>query len=136
MAKDKIRAELVALADYATNTEDKKLCLLGIFDKLFVRNLPASHARLSFAVTLVGEPHTQEKMNLRIYSPSGKEEFTAEVNVNFGENRKSNLISNFEGFPIKETGTYRFVFEHDKKEVVSYGLDVIQVKDESTGKAN
>ena len=34
----KIKAELVALADYAMTGEDKKLSVIGIFDKLFVIN--------------------------------------------------------------------------------------------------
>ncbi len=130
MAKHKLHAELIALADYAMTGEDKKLSVIGIFDKLFVRNLPSNHARMSFVVTFVGEPRTEETLKLKIQSPAGKEDFSADVKVAFGENGRFNFISNFEGFPFNEVGTYSFVFEQDGKEVVNYGLDVIVVNDE------
>lgn len=127
----KIKAELVALADYAMTGEDKKLSVIGIFDKLFVRQLPSNHARMSFVVTFVGMPNTSEEVKLKIIAPSDKESFSADVKLSFGENGKFNFVSNFEGFPIEETGSHRFVFADGKTEIVSYTLDVIQVKDES-----
>jgi hypothetical protein len=133
MAKTHIRAELVALADYAMTGEDKKLSVIGIFDKLFIRQLPGNHARMSFVVTFVGASNTEDDVKLKIIAPSGKEDFAADVKLSFGENGKFNFVSNFEGFPFNEIGTYRFVFEDGKTEIVSYELDVIQVKDE-TGK--
>ncbi|MEP7166854.1 MAG: hypothetical protein ABI758_02670 [Candidatus Woesebacteria bacterium] len=130
MAKTTITAELVALADYAMTGEDKKLSVIGIFDKLFVRQLPGSHARMSFVVTFIGPANTEEEVKLKIVAPSGKEDFAADVKLNFGENGKFNFVSNFEGFPFNEVGTYKFVFVEGKSEIVSYALDVIQVKDE------
>lgn len=129
----KIKTELVALADYAMTGEDKKLSVIGIFDKVFVRALPSNHARMSFVVTFVGESNTTEDVKLRIETPSGKEAFTADVKLSFGENGKFNFVSNFEGFPIEEAGTYVFSFVEGKSEIVSFNLDIIQVKDE-TGK--
>lgn len=132
MAKKKLQAELVAIADHAMTGEDKKISIIGIFDKLFVRTLPTTHARMSFVVTFSGEPRTTEDLVLRVVNPSGKDEFKADVKINFGENGKFNFISNFEGFPFNDTGSYTFVFDHNGEEVVSYTLDVIQVKDENT----
>jgi hypothetical protein len=134
MAKQTLRVELIALADYAMNSEDKKLSLIGIFDKLFVRSLPSQHPRIAFVVTLIGHSHSEEKLTMRILSPSNKEEFRTDVTVAFGENEKANLVSNFEGFPIKEIGTYRFILEEAGKEIAGYDLSVIQVKDQSEQK--
>ncbi len=130
----KISTELVALADYAMTGEDKKLSVIGIFDKLFVRALPSNHARMSFVVTFLGEATTTEEVKLKVIAPSGKEDFSADVKLNFGENGKFNFVSNFEGFPINETGLYKLVFVQGKTEIVSYRLEVIQVKDESATK--
>ncbi len=130
----KITTELVALADYAMTGEDKKLSVIGIFDKLFVRQLPSNHARMSFVVTFVGEARATEDVKLKIVTPSGKEDFTADVKLAFGENGKFNFVSNFEGFPIQEVGAYTLVFEQGKSKIVSYTLDVIQVKDDSGSK--
>lgn len=130
----KLHAQLVALADYAMNAEDKKLSVIGIFDKVFVKSLPAHHPRLSFVVTVVGEPRQQESMQMKVISPSKKEAFTADVNVTLGENGKANLISNFEGFPFAEGGAYTFLLEQNGKDVASYTLDVILVKEEQKGR--
>lgn len=133
---EKIHTELVALADYAMTGEDKKLSVIGIFDKLFVRSLPTNHAKMAFVVTFIGEPSTTLQATIRIVAPSGKEEFSAPVSLTFGENGKFNFISNFEGFPFGETGEYQFVFLDGKKEIVSYTLDVIMVKDDEKRVAN
>src|SRR5258708_20428899 len=98
----KLHAELIALADYAMNAEDKKLSVIGIFDKVFVKALPSHHPRMSFVVTVAGEPRLREEMKMKVLSPSKKEAFTADVNVVLGENGKANLISNFEGFPLQK----------------------------------
>jgi len=136
MAKDKVRVDLIALADYAMTSEDKKLSIIGIFDKIFVRTLPTTHARMAFVVTFVGEPNSEETLALRILGPSGNEEFNADVKISFGTNGRFNFVSNFEGFPVKEVGTYRFVFEQNKKEVASYPLEVLQVKEDGSRVAN
>jgi hypothetical protein len=136
MAKTKITSELIAFADYAMMADDKKLSVIGIFDKVFVRTLPASQAKMAFVVVFVGEPQTEEKVTLKIMSPSKKEEFKAPVDLKFGENGKFNFVSNFEGFPFKEVGTHSFLFEKDDKTVVSHTLDVIMVKEDEQRVAN
>ncbi len=130
----KLRAELIALADYALTAEDKKLSVMGIFDKVFVRKLPASHPRLSFVVTLVGEPRSEEKLVMKVVAPSNKDVFKADANIRVGDNGKANMISNFEGFPFQEVGSYRFVVEKQGKEIAGYALDVIMVKDDAHSK--
>lgn len=126
----KLHAELVAIADYAMNSEDKKLSVIGIFDKVFVKSVPANHPRLAFVVTLNGEPRETLTLKMTITSPAGKNIFTADVNVNLGENGKANIISNFEGFPLQEIGEHTFSLEKDGKAIASYLLDVIQVKEQ------
>lgn len=127
---NKLHAELIAVADYAMNAEDKKLSVIGIFDKIFVKSLPSHHPRFSFIVTVSGDPLSHEDMKMKIISPTGKDAFSADVHVVLGENGKANLISNFEGFPITEVGRYTFALEKNGKSVASYDLDVIQVKED------
>lgn len=125
----KLKVELMALADYALTAEDKKLSVMGIFDKVFVKQVPASHPRLSFVVTISGEVGSEEKLTLRVVAPSDKDVFKAETSIRLGENGKANMISNFEGFPLTEVGIYRFLVEKQGKEVGGYNLEVILVKD-------
>jgi hypothetical protein len=131
----KLHTELIALADYAMNGEDKKLSVIGIFDRIFVKSLPATHPRMSLVVTIVGEAREEEELRLTLVSPLGKELFNADVKVALGENGKANLISNFEGFPFQEAGRYEFRLEKQGKAVASYPLDVILVKEQNASKA-
>lgn len=124
----KLKIELIAIADYTLTAEDKKLSVIGIFDKIFLKALPAAHPRLSFVVTLVGEPREEEKLVLRVTSPLGKDVFRADANVTLGENGKANMVSNFEGFPFESAGAYHFVLEKQGKEIASYKLEAILMK--------
>jgi len=123
----KIHAELIAIADYALLSEDKKLSVIGIFDKVLVQELPASHSKLSFVAVLKGEPHKESQLKIKAVSPSKTELFSANANIKFGENGKTNLVSNLEGFPFPEVGSYSFIIELDGSLIAEYALDVIQL---------
>ncbi len=123
----KIHAELIAVADYASLSEDKKLSVMGIFDKMLVQELPATHSKLSFVAVLIGKPHQETHLKIKALSPSKKELFSADANIKFGENGKTNMVSNLEGFPFPEVGTYMFVIEENGESIAEYSLDVLQV---------
>lgn len=134
MTKNSISTEVVALAEYAMTSEEKKLSIIGIFDRVFVRELPSSHARLSFIVTFAGMTDETKEVLLQVIKPSGAEAFHADVQLTFGPNGKFNFVSNFEGFPLEEAGQYVFRFLDGKKEIVSTTLDVILVKNDTQTK--
>ncbi len=134
MTKSSISTELVVLADYALTSEEKKLSVMGIFDKVFVQKIPSSHARLSFVVTFVGKADTTQKVLLQVLKPSGQESFHTDVTLTFGSNGKFNFVSNFEGFPIEEAGQYVFRFMDGKKEIATTTLDAIVVRTDTKTK--
>lgn len=134
MSKTAIRVQLAALADMVITSEDKKLSVIGIFDKMFVKTLPSVHPKMVFVVTLAGEPSKAQQLHLRIIPPSGKDEFAADVSFVFGENGKANLLSNFDMFPIKEAGTYEFRLEKQGTCIVSYPLEIILVHEDTARK--
>lgn len=121
----KIQTELIVVADYAMLSDDKKLSVMGIFDKILVRELPASHPRMSFVTVLKGESFKEVDLKIKVLSPSQTELFAADAHIKFGENGKTNMVSNLEGFPFPEAGTYRFVITEGTKEIGEYVLDVI-----------
>lgn len=131
-----LKVELIALADYALTAEDKKLSVMGIFDKIFLKAVPASHPRMSFVVTISGTAHSEETITMRIISPSKKEIFKADAKIRLGDNGKANMVSNFEGLPLSEAGVYKFVLDKKGKEFASHELTVLLVKDSSQGVAN
>ncbi len=127
MDKHLIQPELIALADYAITSEDKKLSVMGIFDKIFVQQVPMNYPKLSFVAILRGKPHQEAQVKLRALSPANEELFSALANIKFGDNGKANMISNLEGFPFPEVGEYLFIIEQEGRILAEYPLEVMQL---------
>src|SRR5579859_1337127 len=130
MSKSNLYAELCAIAEYATYTEDKKLCVMGIFEKVLTPTLPAAHPRLSFVVTIAGnDSRVVEKVKVKIVSPSGQTIHANDLDINFGENGKATVISNFIALNFSETGVYEFILEKEDKKLATFNLEVIRMKE-------
>lgn len=137
MAKAKkgssLRVQLITLADYFITAEDKKMSIIGIFDKIFVKELPANHRQMWLVMTLAGEVGQKETVTLRMISPSGVEELKTDMDITISENQKANVTVNFEGFPIKETGTYIISITNQDEIIGSFPFDAILVKEPAQG---
>jgi len=90
--------------DYALTAQDGKLSIMGIFDRIFVQNLPAQHPTMTIVVVAQGEPKSDHAMKIEIKNPSGGKinEFTMHVKTN--ESGFVNLIANLNNLPITEQG--------------------------------
>ena len=42
--------------DYAFLDENRKMCMVGVFDRIFATAVPAVHHQASFVLKLIGEP--------------------------------------------------------------------------------
>src|SRR3990167_8914650 len=124
MPKNKLKLHLIALADQViTSQQDKKNSLIGIFDKIFVENLPAVHNKMTLYIVLSGEMSSREKINVVITKPSGQEELNRPFEFSFGLDARANIILNLEGFPIKEIGQYKITIYHQKNKLGEYVFD-------------
>jgi hypothetical protein len=63
--------EWIILCDYAFPTQNGKLCLVGIFDKIWTTNTPVTHPQLAIAFSVIGEPGENVGMKLSIIRPTG-----------------------------------------------------------------
>ena len=126
--KTDITVQTFVLADMVITAEDKKNSIIGIFDKIFVRDLPAKHSRMAVFITLVGKAEEKEKIELEIVKPSGQSELKQPLEFKLGLNSKANLVMNLEGFPVTELGSYSIVLNYDGNKLAEYSLDVIKVK--------
>lgn len=124
-----LKALMTAVADYAIQSDDHKLSIMGIFDRLILRSLPAHHSHMAFVAILQGEPRSYQDLMLKVISPEKKELFSAKVGVTLGENGKANFISNFDGFPFAQAGTYTIALEKLDKAVAQCALETILVKE-------
>ena len=60
-----LKAEIIALCDYASVSREGKLSINGIFDELKLRNF-GGIARAFLVATINGTPSTQYKLNLKL----------------------------------------------------------------------
>jgi hypothetical protein len=129
--KKTISLQMLALADQVISADDGKKSIIGIFDKIFVRALPANHPRMVLFITLLGKVDESDVVQLQFVAPSGAELDTKELKFQFGENGRANIIVNLEGFPIQEVGQYLMSISHGELELGSYAFDVIRVEEKT-----
>ncbi|HSW89250.1 MAG TPA: hypothetical protein VLH19_00050 [Patescibacteria group bacterium] len=122
--------QFITLADYIITAEDKKMSVIGMFDKVFVRELPAVHRQMWLAVGLVGKSGEQKMLSLRVLAPSGSEEVKTELQFTIGDNGKSTLTVNFDGFPIKETGIFTIQLMDGTSVVGGTTFEAIKVQEQ------
>jgi hypothetical protein len=67
--------EWALLCDYAFLDRAGKMCLIGIFDNIYVRGVPAIHAQAAVVVQLRGEPGQRLRVRLEAVRPTGSSLF-------------------------------------------------------------
>lgn len=117
--------------DYAMISQDGKLSVMGIFDRIFVRNLPAQHPSMCFVVVAKGGPGTDHKLKLVITGPAGNKINEIPINIKTNTEGHFNVIATLNNLPITEQGVLTIeCFDDDKKigtkEVVISRAPVLQ----------
>ncbi len=102
--------------DYAMISQDGKLSIMGIFDRIFVRDLPAQHPSMCFVVVAKGEPESEHKIKLVITGPSGKKLQEIPITIKTNTEGHFNVIATLNNLPITEQGVLTVdCFDGDKK---------------------
>ncbi len=131
--KDEVRLQVLAVADQVIEAKDGKKSLIGLFDRIFVQNLPSTHPRMTLFITLVGEVDKKDAVSFVVEKPSGKQLSENTIDFVFGKNGKADLIINLEGFPIEEIGAYKIILKHAGKELSEYLIQVSKVQEQNAG---
>lgn len=77
--------EWLILCDYAFQAERGKLCLIGIFDRVFATSVPTKHHMAAVAFLLVGEPKEKVALKLEIVRPTGGSLLSLEMESQLGD---------------------------------------------------
>lgn len=112
-----MQIKLAVLADYANVTTEGKLNILGIFDRIQVGRLPASHPQMQFIVRLEAHPAERDRahtLEIRLHDPDGATAFDLKGEVvprggGPGETIASNQIITINNLQLERTGEYMFV---------------------------
>jgi|SRR5678816_2060314 hypothetical protein len=96
------------LCNYAFRDEGKRTCLIGTFDRIFVKNVPTMRSSMALAFKLIGDPDERVLFKMQLIRPTGGE--LAQMG---GETRLSDLGTNeinlnFAGVQLPDFGIYAF----------------------------
>jgi len=100
--------EWAILCDYAFQDIGRKTCLIGTFDRIFTKVVPAQHHQAALVIRFTGEPAEAVKFRLEIVRPSGGTIGTVNGEVKLAETGSAEFIANIAGLPLPDFGPYGF----------------------------
>jgi hypothetical protein len=111
-----MQVKLAVLADYANVTGDGKLNILGIFDRINLMQIPASHPQMHLVLRL--EAHAAEldrshDVEIRLQDPEGTTIFEVKGDIvprgEPGQPVSTNQILTLNNLQLEKVGEYTFV---------------------------
>jgi hypothetical protein len=129
--------KLAVLADHVNETKEGKLNLLGVFDVLFAKKLPAKHPKLFLVAVFEASVSegSEHKAKVGVYDSDGQEvlPLTPELPLKFqptgrGKPFQARLVVELEGLRFPHFGDYEFHLLIDGRIEGQVGLEVRQIK--------
>src|SRR3989442_12152422 len=96
------------LCDYAFLDVSRKMCLIGMFDRVFAAAVPTSHHQAALAVRLIGNPNEKVALKVEIVRPSGGVLGTLGGEVTLGDTGTGEFQINTVGWPTQGARLYAF----------------------------
>ncbi len=133
-----LEVKLLTLCDFAMTSSDGKLSVIGIFDRMFVPQMPAKFSRFFIVLNLTGKADSDVKILFEIKSPSGEKPMTPkEINIKIGNNGKANIITDVINLPLSEFGEHALSVKSGDKildSVIFYVSKAGNIGDKKSGK--
>jgi hypothetical protein len=129
--------QIAALCDSAADYNGK-LCILGAFDSIYVRQFPAVHPHCSIALRLVFN-HDEEgrhQLRLALIDEDGRSllpKIEPVIEVRLGKDgffATTNLVFNLQGLKFDKAGQYSIDITLDQKIIARIPLQVIHVPEQ------
>ena len=132
------RLEALLMCDTLVIAPDGKIQLQGIFDRIFVGSLPASHrmAWLYFRFLLEKPKAPYTHVHLSINRPNGLTEKMADLKVPVGADGKVEGNVALQNFPLMSEGYHSVDLFMGEDKVGSYRFVVELIKSGAGGKRN
>ncbi len=106
----KFTADVFLLCDHSIFAQDGKFSIIGIFDKIFVTKLPATHPKMVVASIISGDPNSVCSLEIEFIGPDGqisKQNKPTSMNIKVGVNGKGNVASEYIGFTVMDIGEHK-----------------------------
>lgn len=136
----RVKAEIIALCDYALISQEGKLSVVGVFDEVRLTQIPGGISRAFFVAIIKGEAQTDYNFTLKAENVTDKIEILKplEIKVKTGYNGKSNILVQLINLTFNKPGEYRFSILSNNEIVGSLTLQTFLLKgnNKSYGKQN
>jgi len=127
-----LKVDLFTLCDFALTSQEGKLSVIGMFDRIFVRDLPAQYSRFFVVAVITGQPEAQAQVSLKLEGPEDKTIIPARsIKINLGSNGRANLITDIINLNLSQTGTYHLILSSENKSLAKFKLHVTRVSTNS-----
>lgn len=131
-----MKITLAVLADYANVSQDGKLNIMGIFDRVGVPSVPVRHPEMRLVLQMEAEPvelGREHLIEIRCMDQDGDDLFRIEANVTISKETKSlksDHILDIRGLEFKKVGghTFSVFINNDLKKQL--GFDVVKIDDQ------
>ena len=113
------------LCDYSFLDVSRKMCLIGIFDRVWAQAVPTTHHQAALALKLIGDPNEKVAMKVEIVRPAGGVLATLGGEVTLGDTGSGEFNMNIAGLPLPDFGLYAFnIYLNEKLEkTVGFSVD-------------
>ena len=129
-----IECEWAILCDYAFRDERQKLCVIGIFDRVFTAAVPSGLRQAAFVIKLVGDAKERVQVRIEIVRPSHEPLAQLQGEVTLGDNGTGEIQLAMNGLPLPDWGIYEFNIYADDVPVKTVGFAVAKTKQSLGGK--
>lgn len=96
------------LCDYAFQDINRKMCIIGVFDRIFAANVPSAQNQAALAMKFVGSAGEQTTFKIEIVRPAGGKLLEFDGNVQLGDTGTAEFQFNIVGLPLPDFGLYNF----------------------------
>lgn len=125
---DDIKINFLHICDTAFFSDDKKLNIIGIFEKVKTPGFPAFNPRFSVALNVGGKIYSKKKV-IEIVNPNGEGLlFSSELPEVAEDKSHSNFAINLVGVQFPGEGSYKIRFKIDDRVVSPEREDYIIVE--------
>lgn len=127
----KTQVELLTLSDYAMTSQQGKLSVMGMFERIFVTAVPTKYPRFFVVAILKGKPQSEIEISLQMDAPSGKSVLPKKsLKLKLGSNGKTNIITDVSSLVLPEIGSYKLILTDGKDEIGTSEFFVTKVEDQ------
>ena len=124
--------EALVICDLAQITQDGKLNIVGVFERIYAQTLPIRYPRFFIVGMLMGNPLSYHTVSFSITNPRGEHIIRQyEMSTRLGYNGKANVLNDLKGTVFEEIGIYTMTMTLDNSVTRRYQFELLEASDDT-----